>query len=230
MGIIDLVFPRNCLGCKKSGVYICGSCIQKLPQPTPLCPLCEKPSVDGFTHFKCKKAQGLDGLLTLWPYQGVIRRAIIALKYKYAREVGDELRKYAATKIKDYLPFLPKDAVFVPIPLYWYKENVRGFNQAAFFGKYISQKVGWEFLPDLLVRKKHTRPQTELRSEERQKNIRGVFALSKHSQSIVKSQRSIVLFDDVYTTGSTLKEACKVLKTYLRRQGNGTGKVWGLTI
>ncbi len=227
MGIIDLVFPRSCLGCKKSGVYICALCIQKLQELTPLCAVCEKASVDGVTHFKCKRPLGLDGLLTLWPYEGVVRRAIIGLKYKYAREVGDELRKYASKELEKYLPILPKDIILVPIPLYWYKENLRGFNQTAFLGKFISQKVGWDFLPDLLVRKRHTRAQTELRSEERKKNIRGVFSLNP----IYKlPATSYFLFDDVYTTGSTIKEACKVLKTCLRRQGSGAGKVWGLTI
>jgi ComF family protein len=227
MGIIDLFFPKNCLNCKKPEAYICGSCIEKLPKVVNTCPICARASVDGFTHAKCTKPLGLDGLTCFWPYSGVIRVATISLKFKFAREVGKELRSYCLKKIDQYKGILPKDAVLVPIPLYWYKENLRGFNQAGFVGEYLSKKVGWKFCGDLLIKKKLSRPQTELKGGERINNVRGVFTLNPNYRF---SHTNYILFDDVYTTGSTLKEACKVLKTNLRRQGNRAEKVWGLTI
>jgi predicted amidophosphoribosyltransferase len=104
------------------------------------------------------------------------------------------------------------------------KENFRGFNQSVEIGKAISKKMSWNFFPDLLVRKRLASPQTKLKEEERKENIRGVFAINSNYRSLIADHSSLILFDDVYTTGATLKEACKVLK------GNGAGVVWGLTI
>lgn len=224
MSVIDLLFPKNCLGCGRKDQYICSSCIKKVGEQKLVCCECEKPSVDGFTHVKCTRAQSLDGLISLWPYEGVIRKAILALKYKFAKQIVDELLNYILEKLNNLNVTLPKEAAVVPIPLYWYRENLRGFNQSEEIGKAISQKMGWNFIPDLLIRKKLARPQTELKGDERAKNIRGVFAINEFHKSLITSHQSLIVFDDVYTTGSTIKEACKVLKR------NGVKSVWGLTI
>ena len=63
MTLIDLLFPKECLGCKRPGSYICSSCINKLSSIKLLCPECQKPAVDGITHVRCKKKLGMDALL-----------------------------------------------------------------------------------------------------------------------------------------------------------------------
>ena len=220
MGLTDFLFPKACLGCKRGGFYICGSCIEKLPSLKQVCPYCERASVDGFTHVKCKKALGLDGTLALWPYTGVIRKAILGLKYKLAREIAKELSDFAVLSLQK-TPMFRGELIIVPIPMYWVKENYRGFNQSELIARLVAKNLGWNFSPDLLVRTKLRRSQTELKGRQRQENIRGVFAI-KPSYKLLST--SYLLFDDVYTTGSTLKEAAKVLKR------NGAKNVWGLTI
>lgn len=84
----------------------------------------------------------------------------------------------------------------------------------------MSKKLGWDFNKNLLIRKTSTKPQVELRGKERKQNIRGVFKLNKPLDKI----KPIILFDDVWTTGSTIKEAAKVLKR------NRAKTVWALTI
>lgn len=223
MNLVDLIFPKNCLGCKINGSYLCPSCISKISKPKPVCPECEKRSIDGFTHVRCQKKYGINGLVTIWDYEGVIRRAVLALKYKYATEVINELTGSALQVIKDNEILMPKNCFMAPIPLHWYKENCRGFNQSGEMGKRIAAGMGWKFIPDLLIKKRFSAAQVDLKGTERVKNIRGVFAFNPKYFSLLP-RTLFILFDDVYTTGSTLKEAAMVLKR------SGVEKVWGLTI
>lgn len=223
MGVLDLVFPKTCLGCGREGAYLCASCVAKVRLAKPVCPNCERPSIDGITHVKCLKKHGLDGLISIWEYEGIVRKAIMALKYEYALEVGRELCGNFAEYIKNSSYFMPKSGVLVPVPIYWYRENTRGFNQSVEVGRAIASQMGWKFLPDLLIRSKSTTPQTKLSGEARRQNLKGVFLVNpNYTLNAVPS--TLVLFDDVFTTGSTLKEACKVLKR------GGAKKVWGLTM
>jgi ComF family protein len=219
MSILDLIFPKTCLGCGKEGKYICDNCLIKVKLLKPACPYCEKASIDGFTHTKCKKKYGLDGLTSVWDYDGVIKKAIMALKYKYSTEVGKELSNIYIRELLTRSD-LVKKGILIPIPIHWHRENVRGFNQSIEIGKVVAGNLGWKFAPDLLIKKKSTTPQATLSVVDRKQNLKDVFALSFGFQIPV----SVILFDDVFTTGSTLKEAAKVLKYA------GVGKVWGLTI
>lgn len=232
MNILDLLFPIDCLGCGRNGCYICRHCIERVSTPKPVCPECLKASIDGMTHVRCTKKHSLDSLYSVWTYQGVVRKAIIKLKYKYLKEIALELADYANKEIIKNKLMLPQMAVLVPVPMYWYKENYRGFNQTKELGKIIAKNLGWEYRPDLLLRKRMSAPQVELKGRERRKNTTNVFALNPNYSPSRRLSRAggkllstaYVIFDDVYTTGSTMKEACKVMKR------NGANKVWGLTI
>ena len=184
MGILDLVFPKTCLECKKEGKYICEDCLKKVP-----------PGGWVTKH-----------TFSLFRYKGVIRKAIIALKYKYSIEIAKELAKICIGRL--YANRFLLKATLVPIPLHWYHQNFRGFNQSAEIGKIIAGKMGWKFIPDLLVKRKPTTSQVEL----------------KGPAYIPNTTPNILVFDDVLTTGSTLKEATDVL------YAAGAKKVLGLTI
>jgi len=231
MNLADILFPKSCLGCGRSGGYICENCLSKVRTPKPVCPECLKPSIDGMTHTKCLRPLGLDGLISLWNYEGVVRKAILALKYKYAEEIAQELSQYAveALETRNSFCLIPASPAgrytsisLVPIPLYWLRKNWRGFNQAEEIGKTISGGVGWKHEPNLLIRKKLKVPQTSLKRRERLSNVQGIFAVSLNID--ISQYPNIVLFDDVWTTGSTLKEVAKVLKRA------GVKKVWGVTL
>lgn len=228
MAISDFLFPKKCLGCGRAGSYVCRECIKKVEIPFLICPQCGRKSVDGMTHSKCLRPLSLHGARSLWKYQEVVRKALLGLKYKFALEIAGELAAHATNAIKNYTGFVPKEATLVPVPLYWLRGNWRGFNQVEAVGKGIASKSGWRFVPDLLIRKKSSRPQAELRGEQRRQNIKGVFAISPGI--LISQYPNIILFDDVWTTGSTLKEAAMVVKTCLRRQGARANSLWALTL
>ena len=197
MGLWDLIFPVKCLECKKSGKYLCLSCLRKVP------------------------LKGWRGnTFSVFVYRGVIRKAIIALKYKYATEIGKELSQTCVRHIKRYR--FPKNVILVPVPVYWHKENIRGFNQSALIGETLAKALKWRFEPGLLLKKKETLPQVALSGEERRRNLNNTFLLNKKVK--IPKGFEIAVFDDVATTGSTILEAVKALKETKIK------KIWGLTV
>ena len=224
MNIIDLIFPKRCLQCGKGGVYICPKCLEKVHNPKLFCLECLRPSIDGATHIRCKRPYSIDFAYSPFRYEEVIRNAILRLKYSFASDIKNELSNVFCERIKSDIFILPKQAVITPIPLHRLRQNWRGFNQSQELARTVAEEFNWEYHPDILVRKKLSKPQIELKGRQRKENIRGAFGLNSKYKSLVKSWRPLIIFDDVLTTGSTIKEAGKVLKKA------GARVVWGLTI
>lgn len=97
----------------------------------------------------------------------------------------------------------------VPIPLSKKRKRWRGFNQAEELGKIISERLKIKYLP-ILTKEKDTKSQVELSLKERKRNLKNVFFLEHKHTHYLKDKR-IILFDDVFTTGSTLFEASKAI-------------------
>lgn len=230
MNFLDLLFPRSCLGCGRPGSYFCQKCSFAIRLFHPQrCPKCEKPSLGGITHLGCRKKEPLDGLISIFPYEGLIRAAIGKLKYRFVTDLADEFSrliirtvKLKATHLTPALRDMSK--ILVPIPLHWYRRNWRGFNQAELLGEKLAAYFGLKIASDLLIRQKRTLPQVELKGGQRQRNIQGAFRTSPNPPAGGSQYPNILLFDDVWTTGSTMDEAARVLKK------SGAKGVWGLTI
>lgn len=226
--ILDVLFPKSCYGCGKSGTYFCRDCAFNIGQTDLVCPVCEKAAVGGQTHPICQRRYGLDGLWSLGVYRDPLRKVIQKLKYKYIQELSKILVDITLEYWANYQPFLldeikksgGKNWAVVPVPLHWYRENKRGFNQSGLVGKDLAKRMGLLYL-EAIKRVQYTKQQVGLKGRERQQNIRGVFELSSNYEP---STMNYILIDDVWTTGSTLKECCFVLKR------NGAKKVWALTL
>lgn len=223
MSILDILFPVSCLECGKEGKYICDNCIKKVEV------ICRfNPSTNTFSIFK---------------YNGVVRKAIIALKYKFATDVSEELVDICTNKLKNNLPITK--AVLIPIPLHTKRQNWRGFNQSEILGKLIAEKMSWKFEPNLLMRTLASKPQVGLTKSERVRNISGKFAVNDEALRVIlsdgelvepesnRSSPNFVIFDDVLTTGSTLQEAMKVLQKAIPAcppLAEASRRITGLTI
>jgi len=186
MTIFDILFPKKCLECGRNGGYICEVCLAKVPKAAP-------PG--------------------LWEYRGVVRKAILALKYRFAADVAFELGELASQQIPSQnTVHCLQNTILVPIPLHKKRQNWRGFNQAEAIGAQIAKNLGWKYRNDILVRTEAGEPQVGLSKKERVQNISGKYAVNNSFRSTDYSSRTVVLFDDVATTGSTLAEAARVLK------------------
>jgi len=230
MNLLDLLFPKICLGCGSQGEYFCTECKQKIRKTYQICPICSKPSPFGRTHNFCLSKFSLEGLFSFFAYGGIIREAVHKLKYKlvtdleqeFWRLIKDEIGKKEIEMTVLNQNLKKEKPTVVPIPLYWYKQNLRGFNQSSLFGKRIAGHFKLQFSDKLLVRRNNSVSQTKLTKEEREKNIKGIFSISPNL--LTSYLPNVLLVDDVWTTGSTMKEAARVLKEA------GVKKVWGLTV
>lgn len=228
MNLLDFLFPKKCVGCGKVGRYFCSECINNISQSELVCPFCERASVGGLVHPVCRRKFGLDGLWSLGVYQDPLRAAIQRLKYKWIEELAlilvditlDYWAKYNPILVTELKRDGGKNWLVVPVPLHWQRQNWRGFNQASLLGQALAKKIGLKY-QESLKRIKKTKPQVGKLSAERRQNIKGAFALSPNSKL---TTYNILLIDDVWTTGSTLKECCYILKR------GGTKKIWALTL
>lgn len=228
MGLLDLVFPKFCVGCGKFGTYFCLKCVQNIPQADLICPSCERASIGGKAHPLCHRRYSLEGLWSLGVYQDPLRKALQKLKYKFVKDIVlvlvDIMVEYWAKFSPEVLEEIKKDRgegwVIVPVPLHSKRQKFRGFNQSAEIGKLLASKLGLRY-EEVLKRIKYTKPQVGLESWERKKNIKDAFSLDP--KCLIHNSKFLIL-DDVWTTGSTLKECCFVLKKA------GAKKVWAVTL
>ena len=225
------MFPKKCIGCGKFDIYFCKECIANIKQGDLVCPRCERLAVGGQTHPVCRRRFGLDGLWSLGMYEGPLKKAIQKLKYEpslvrdYAPVLMDILIDYFAKYQPFILDLIKKDRregwVVIPVPLHWFRENKRGFNQSKLLGQILSKKLGLDYC-EALKRVRFTRSQTKLDRKERRQNIKNAFEIT--SNYTLDPKPYTLLIDDVWTTGSTMRECCYVLKRA------GAKKVWAITL
>jgi competence protein ComFC len=213
MSLKDFLFPKICVGCSYLGAYICPKCQKKLAYvEKEVCFFCKKPSPFGLTHYSCQKKLFPQGIMTIFYYNDLLKKIIKLTKYQLATEVLKELFAIVAPKKVEKLSFFAnlKNAVFQPIPLYPAKERKRGFNQARLITSFFQKFLPFQAV-DYLQRKKETKPQAEIKErKKRYLNIRGAFLLNPKTK--VDKEKTIIVVDDVLTTGLTALEAVKTLK------------------
>lgn len=225
--VLDLIFPKRCVGCKKMGSYLCDVCLSRIELFTEfLCPMCLKHSITGETHPGCKTPLGLDGLSAGVVYKGVVKRLIFSLKFKpYVSDLKLTCGRLFSETISQNELFsrvLLQQPIVIPIPLSLEKLKKRGYNQAEFLGEYISDKFKLGIRTKILKRNKATIPQFKLNKLQRFRNVENAFSLDFRKKEIIKGSL-ILLIDDLSTSCATLRECAKVLKR------NGAKKVYGVT-
>lgn len=230
--IIDTLFPITCLSCEKEGKYLCDECSSILINVNQYCIICQKLSPAGLTHPKCQSPFAADQLISIFDYHDEkISKLIIHGKYYFLPDVYKLLGLMVAVSVKENYPHILNlkseilNFKLVPIPLHKWRHRWRGFNQSQILCEEIGKKLN---LPtsEILIRKKPTKTQKDLKKEERKKNMENAFTLSSKILNL-KSEilnHQFILIDDVTTTGSTLNEAAKVLKR------GGASKVICLTV
>ncbi len=228
MSLLDVIYPKFCLGCGTFGTYCCTNCLRSLPPLSVLkCPKCEKVTPDGRTHPWCQTKYGLDGLISFYPYRGIIQKAIKGIKYRLAFRIAGDVLQSIPEKQQLLINKIIKTehaVMLIPIPLHASRQRVRGFNQAEIIAHRLSTLLSVSIQAGILERVVKTQPQVEMRyRNERFKNMKHVFAIKKRNPYSIQGA-SVFLVDDVFTTGATLQSATEVLKRA------GAKHVFGITI
>ena len=212
--LLDLLYPARCPVC--DGILlpeeeVCEECRTKLKYVSePRCRKCSKPLQDEETEY-CHDCMGgmhiYDSGLSLYEYESV-KDSIYRFKYKerceYADFYGKEIAGHLGEKIKAWKP----DAL-IPVPLYWKKERMRGYNQAKLLADAVGNYLHIPVREDLVLRQRKTVPMKELDPVRRQINLKKAFIISEFDVKL----NCIIIVDDIYTTGSTIDEMARVLRT-----------------
>lgn len=226
MSFLDFIYPKFCLGCGKFGTYVCADCFNRIPQLSYLtCPVCRHPSIQGRIHTACRTKFGLDGLISLYAYRELMKQVIKKVKYRYAYRIfHDFLRHVSFGRIKENIGGEnAKSVLIIPIPLHVSRLYERGFNQSDLIAHYLGKQLLWKTDTHVLERIRKTTPQVEMKNREgRIQNIQSAFSIYK--KYVIPKHTTVVLVDDVYTTGATMQSAAFVLKQH------GVHTVWGFTL
>ncbi len=198
MSILDLIFPKKCINCRKFGEFLCPDCFSQIKY---------------VESFEAGPIGSLDGIVSVVTYNGVIKKLIRQLKYKpHLSGLGgtiSEIMNEGLAQNEGYYHFIKRfEPVIVPIPLSSRRYRERGYNHAEIIASYVAKYFTLEMSSKILVRIRETKPQYKLDRSERFKNIRGAFGIGENQEI----PRSAVIVDDLATTYATLKEAAKVLK------------------
>lgn len=203
-GVLELLFPPVCLGCRR---------LLRGDPPLPLCSLCAPDH-----GWLPPEQRVVDGVEAIHAYAGPLTRAVAALKFSGQLELAGPLGRLLAGA--DLLR-RPWDSV-VPVPLHPWRALLRGYNQADLLGRWALRHAGRPadlLRPRLLRRVRATPPQTAQDAVHRRDNLAGAFVAAAAAAG-----RSVLVVDDVTTTGATLA-ACLAA---LRRAG--AGEVAGLAL
>ena len=215
--LLDALFPRRCPVCSDivtpGGARICRDCEGVLEYvEEPCCLKCGAPLKDAgeVCCADCStREHKFDSGRAVFVYNDIMSLSIYGFKYNRRREYAgfyaDEIEKRLGRFIRDLEP----DAL-VPIPLSRKRYIKRGYNQAELISNELSKRIGVPVDADLLVRAKNTKPQKNLSVEERENNLKRAFKIGRNDVSL----KTVVLIDDIYTTGSTIDSAAGCLKEY----------------
>ncbi|MBI5621724.1 ComF family protein [Candidatus Falkowbacteria bacterium] len=201
----EVLFPTYCLGCRRPGQYFCADCWQSLSSAPAFGsdsgPEWERVQIDARPVY-------LDSVIALADYgTPLVRQAVHYFKYRFVLALGQELM-VALVSRQPHCPW--PGALLVPIPLHRKKLKRRGFNQAAILAQAVGLQWQLPVCTTALYRCRQQVAQMTLNRQQRLENIHNIFAVQPGQ---LPAGGTIVLVDDVVTTGATLNEAARVLKT-----------------
>jgi ComF family protein len=217
MKILDFLFPKQCIWCDKYGGYLCEYCTKHSIQfdLSNICHVCRREIVapEKYVHNVCSEVTNIDRIRFVVRFNKLAQKIVSSIKYD---GFFDYVSVMATLTIKSLNIKDCEDAIFVPVPLHISKYKLRGFNQAELFAIHIS-KILSKFgavvaVQNLLVRNMSTKTQVGMDKNQRMENLKNVFEIADE-KIITYNTSKIILVDDVYTTGTTMEECARVLRS-----------------
>ena len=230
--ILDFVYPQTCPICqnplRREEKDVCQRCWKALALlPSPYCPYCKSflENENEIINHQCPslsnpRERRILAVRSVGTFDDHYQKLIHRLKYDKKIQLGKRLAQRLGHSISKDKEFAGCDMV-IPVPLHRARERERGFNQSEVLAEGISRAMGISLARDILKRKKNTKDQTYLNAQQRAENVRGAFVVSQPEKVHGKS---VILVDDVMTTGATLNECA------LMMQDAGTTKVLAATL
>jgi len=218
--VIDWVYPPRCAGCGKLGVRWCVDCqakVKVIPQNN-ICPLCGIPQPGPVLCQECIAYQPVYTAVRSWGwYEGTLRSAIHRLKYHSDMGVSEELAKPLTHLLLD---LNWQVELVTAVPLSQKRRRERGYNQSALLARWLGLTTGIHFQESVIDRTRDTNSQVGLHAHQRRQNVMGAFT----ARPQIAAGKSILILDDVTTTGATMQACAQAL------QAAGASRIYGLTL
>lgn len=221
LDFLNLILPGQCKVCQQPLArlrdrFICSNCWAKVELILPpQCYRCGKALAPSFIDIEspiCKTCQNEKRYFyqarAVGYYRGVLKEAVLLLKFGKKTGLSQMMGDLLVDVLKKQPEMAAEIDAILPVPLHWWRRYSRGFNQSELLASVLSKYLHRPLLTKLLQRTRATTPQTTLKRKERLENIKGAFKV-KHPDKI--ANKTLLLVDDVYTTGATVNECAKVL-------------------
>jgi len=212
--LLNFFFPLQCVNCGRllaadNKDRICEDCLSRII----------------YLNRPIDIRLSLDRIWSVAVYDGVLKELIHQFKYKEKKYLANSLGKLLVDFVEKYLKEERFDYI-VPIPLEKARQKKRGYNQAELLARILGEAVDKPILTNLVERRKKTKPQFGLNREERFENLSGAFEISKSGEQDISTiaGKTVLLLDDLATTGATLNECARVFKEA------GVSEVYGLVL
>ena len=194
--ILELIYPNVC--------GICGKICKES--------LCKRCAIEikkyEINLVNKNKKMYFNESMHIFKYNEMIRQRLIEYKFQDKSYMYKTFAKIIL-KNKKVCGFLEKYDIIIPVPIHKKRRLKRGYNQTELIAKEICKNISLELKTDVLIKQKNIKAQSELNKNERKQNIKNAFEIKNINEIIDKK---ILLFDDIYTTGSTVNECSKILK------------------
>jgi ComF family protein len=214
-GLIDWVFPATCAGCQAliaRGDALCAVCRLSLVPIGPCCPRCAEPT--GQVAVVCKRCViaplAVDEILVPWRYGGQLAQALKRLKFAQGVDVARSIAPLWSGVLHAAAINYRAD-MLVNVPLHWRRRIRRGYDQTSLLLRHAARGLHSTPIVDALLRQHSTNEQARLSAAGRRLNMRGAFAVARRHLPQVQGA-TVIIFDDVVTTGATMSAAAKALK------------------
>ena len=215
--LLDIFFPNKCIICGKVSDYICKNCLKDLNYLSyDKCVFCNSSCLFGICE-DCSKKLAIDGIFCLFKYKK-IKKVIKNMKYEGFYDICrffGEILSYLFIK-NGIISCIKSDYLIITsVPMHKNRIKERGYNQAEKIAKVFSYKTNIPFYSNLLFRIKNTVKQATLSEKDRENNLKDAFACNKFlkfKEDI--NDISVILIDDVCTTGNTISECSLCLKNF----------------
>ena len=232
--VIDFVFPEECVWCCQNHEYICAKCRQKLIAHQEFCNICHKESADFVVHSWCRDGVYYEWIIILWEFTSLVKRLIYKLKFWHRYHTVDFLAEKlwiglqancvlskVAEKAKraeiaewgksENIADIKKSNIYISyVPSHWWRRYwIKWYNQSELLACRLSE-ISWLPFVDIASKIKYTRSQVDLNRQQRLSNLVGSYKL--WDNLTLSGSETIVIVDDISTTGSTINQLAKTIK------------------
>lgn len=227
----DLLFPRICVSCKEEWDYLCNKCKKELRSYPEICPFCYKFSknYDVCSNCKYEIRPDIQWILIWFYYTDILKKLILKLKYNHKKDIANFLSDRLALIMQVHQKISHEmekwNVIICSIPSHRHRKYfVKWYNQSELLSKKLAKNLGISY-HNIFKKLKNTKSQVWLDRENRFSNLDSAFCFKKNFDYNSIKWKTIVLVDDITTTGATINEIAKLLTS-----AKLENKIYGLVV